>query len=71
MPNSKIILTDFEAKKRFKNGKKVNQVNSNPEDVSDLEHYELEGPMIREFTIHILQTLHFLKAMDPIDEQEV
>jgi hypothetical protein len=39
--------------------------------VSALEHYELEGPMIREFTIHILQTLHFLKNMDPIDESEV
>jgi len=71
MPNQKIILTDFEAKKRFKNGKKINQVNASPEDVSALEHYELEGPMIREFTIHILQTLHFLKNMDPIDDQEV
>ena len=64
MPNQKIILTDFEAKKRFKNGKKINQVNASPEDVSALEHYELEGPMIREFTIHILQTLHFLKNME-------
>ena len=71
MPNQKIILTDFEAKKRFKNGKKINQVNASPEDVSALEHYELEGPMIREFTIHILQTLHFLKNMEPIDDQEV
>jgi hypothetical protein len=39
--------------------------------VSALEHYELEGPMIREFTIHILQTIHFLKCMDPIDDDEV
>jgi hypothetical protein len=68
MPNSKVILTDFEAKKRNKKGKNITHVNANPEDVSALEHYELEGPMIREFTIHILQTLHFLKAMDPIDE---
>jgi hypothetical protein len=39
--------------------------------VSALEHYELDGPMIREFTIHILQSLHFLKNMDPIADSEV
>ena len=27
--------------------------------------------MIREFTIHILQSLHFLQNMSEIDEQEV
>jgi hypothetical protein len=52
MPNQKLILTDFEAKKR-KITKKV-QAKGEMTDVSALEHYELEGPMIREFTIHIL-----------------
>ena len=27
--------------------------------------------MIREFSIHILSTIHFLQEMDPVDEQEV
>ena len=27
--------------------------------------------MIREFTIHILQTIHFLKQMEPIPDEEV
>ena len=50
MPNQKLILTDFEAKKR-----KTKKTEAAKEgDVSALEHYELEGPMIREFTIHIL-----------------
>ena len=40
-------------------------------DVSALEHYELEGHMIREFTIHILQTIHFIKNMDPINDEDV
>ena len=39
--------------------------------MSALEHYELDGPMIREFTIHILQSLHFLKNIDPITEEDV
>ena len=51
MPNQKLILTDFEAKKR----KTKQAIKASGEaDVSALEHYELEGPMIREFTIHIL-----------------
>ena len=52
-PNQKIILTDFEAKKRAKKGDPKKQTGEIV-DVSALEHYELEGPMIREFTIHIL-----------------
>ena len=61
MPNSKIILTDYEAKKR----KTVNQKNNkqglaSETDMSALEHNELDGPMIREFAIHILQSIHFL-----------
>lgn len=67
MPNQKLILTDFEAKKR-----KTKKTEAAKEgDVSALEHYELEGPMIREFTIHILQTIHFIKQMEPIDDEEV
>jgi hypothetical protein len=27
--------------------------------------------MIREFTIHILQSIHFLQNMDPINPQEI
>jgi hypothetical protein len=53
MPNQKLILTDFEAKKR-KGGSKNEKAKGDFQDVSALEHYELEGPMIREFTIHIL-----------------
>ena len=48
------------------------------EAISALEHHELEGSaiqiegsMIREFTIHILQTLHFLQNMTPIADVEV
>jgi len=42
MPNQKVILTDYEAKKRPKQ-------EGGKEDVA-----ELEAPMIREFSIHIL-----------------
>ena len=56
MPNQKVILTDYEAK-----NKKHNEKNGK----------ELEPPMIREFSIHILQTIHFLQRMDPIDEQDI
>jgi len=41
------------------------------EDVSALEHNELEGSMYREFTIHILQSIHFLQNMEPIDLDDV
>jgi len=27
--------------------------------------------MIREFTVHILQSIHFLQNMEPIDEKEI
>ena len=69
MPNQKLILTDFEAKKRKTN--KTENAMGEVGDVSALEHYELEGHMIREFTIHILQTIHFIKNMDPINDEDV
>ena len=73
MPNSKIILTDYEAKKRknHANQKKNHQGLISEQDMSALEHNELEGPMIREFAIHILQSIHFLQNMDPIEDEEV
>jgi len=58
MPNNKVILTDYEAKKKVKHNK--------PSDKDSPQ--ELEPPMIREFAIHILQTIHFLQKMDPVDE---
>ena len=59
MPNSKIILTDYEAKKR-KTAQQKNKGLTSAADMSALEHNELDGPMIREFAIHILQSIHFL-----------
>ena len=75
MPNKKLILTDYEAKKRPKQQKQglkgQNNEFSTDADVSALEHYELDGFMVREFTIHILQSIHYLQNMDPIPEDEV
>lgn len=45
MPNQNVILSDYEARR------KVALRDDSP---------ELEPPMIREFAIHILQTIHFL-----------
>jgi len=45
MPNQKVILTDYEAKKRPMQEKLHKGEDS---------HQELEAPMIREFAIHIL-----------------
>ena len=39
--------------------------------MSTLEHYKLDGAMVREFTIHILQSIYYLQNMDPIPEDEV
>jgi hypothetical protein len=49
MPNQKVILTDYEAKKKTRVNQDSNDAQAN-----------LEPPMIREFAIHILQTIHFL-----------
>jgi hypothetical protein len=38
---------------------------------SALEHLELKGPVFREFTIHIFQSISFLQNLDPIDSSEV
>jgi hypothetical protein len=47
MPNKKVILTDYEPKKRPVK-KRAEQ------DKDTLTHQELEAPMVREFAIHIL-----------------
>ena len=53
MPNQKVILTDYEAKQKLKHeGQHPHK--------DDEQVRELELPMIREFTTHILQTIHFL-----------
>lgn len=48
-------------------------VNHEMDQVSEASHEysELEGGMIREFTIHILQSIHFMQNMDPIPWSEV
>lgn len=38
---------------------------------SALEHRELKGPVFREFTIHIFQSISFLQNMNPIDPEEI
>jgi len=35
------------------------------------EYSELESGMIREFTIHILQSINFLQNMEPVDASEI
>lgn len=36
-----------------------------------MEHFELKGPVFREFTIHIFQSIHFLQQLEDIDISEV
>lgn len=50
IPNQRVVFSDYEAKKKPRH----NQQNQNGEIA------ELEPPMVREFAIHILQTIHFL-----------
>jgi hypothetical protein len=71
MPNQKVILSDFEAKDRQKkNRERDRRVMHNDavqeeidDDVSE-EYSQLQSYMIREFTIHILQSIHFLQNME-------
>jgi hypothetical protein len=48
------ILTDYDGKARRKNAQKG--INNE----SALENIELKGPVFREFTIHIFQSISFL-----------
>lgn len=57
MPNKDKILTDYEPSKRP--NKKRKKVEANP-DTGEIQHQELELPMVREFAIHILQSIHYL-----------
>lgn len=49
------ILTDYDTKK-----KKKKKFNKGEEEESALGHFELKGPVFREFTIHIFQSISFL-----------
>ena len=61
------ILTDYgkKAKKRFSHNVAALK------NESALENFELKGPVFREFTIHIFQSINFLQNLAPIDEQEI
>lgn len=61
MPNQNVILSDYEAKKKPKK----------PVGSSGDDSPELEPPMIREFAIHILQTIDFLQKMSPHNIDDV
>lgn len=86
MPNQKKILVDYEAKQRkmkqaaraarisqSANGACANSRSREEDAVTEMSHEygELEGGMIREFTIHILQSIHFLQGLEPIPWEEV
>lgn len=81
MPNSKTILTDYEVKDRLKKNKERAAkrgghgleiaTEQDIEEEQAEEYCELQSYMIREFTIHILQSIHFLQNMEQIDIQEV
>lgn len=59
------ILTDYDNRARKR------KRNNGEEHESALEHYQLKGPVFREFTIHIFQSISFLqdelKNIDPKD----
>ena len=60
-------MADYEAKKKPKITKLKKQSDQNNEST----HVELEAPMVREFAIHIIQSIAFLQSMDPIKDEEV
>lgn len=62
MPNH--ILTDYDNKVRRKHLHGVDKE-------SALEHQELRGPVFREFTIHIFQSICFLQGLAPIGDEEI
>lgn len=70
MPNQKVILSDFEAKDRQKKNRERDKrvhhevVQDEIQDDASEEYSQLQSYMIREFTIHILQSIHFLQNMD-------
>lgn len=47
------ILTDYDNKSRKKHMRGM-------DNESALEHFEMRGPVFREFTIHIFQSISFL-----------
>lgn len=59
------ILTDYDnrAKRRHKHGRADNE--------SALEHVELKGPVFREFTIHIFQSISVIQNIEPISFEEL
>jgi len=58
------ILTDYDNKARKKH---VHGVDNE----SALEHLELKGPVFREFTIHIFQSISFLQNLPPIEDEQI
>lgn len=59
------ILTDYDNKAKKKH------MHRQMDNESALEHRELKGPVFREFTIHIFQSISFLQNMPPIDPIEI
>lgn len=57
------ILTLY-SKKKKKVGKELNWEDN-------IEHQELKGPMFREFTIHIFQSISFLQNLQEVDPEEI
>jgi hypothetical protein len=60
------ILTDYDNRARRR------RRNNGEEHESALEHYQLKGPVFREFTIHIFQSINFLQEeLKNIDYKEI
>jgi len=59
------ILTDYDTKKKKK------KTSKGEEEESALGHFELKGPVFREFTIHIFQSISFLQNLTEIEPEEV
>lgn len=59
------ILTNYDHKKNKKNS------SNGVANESALEHIELRGPVFREFTIHIFQSISLLQRLLPLDDREI
>jgi NLI interacting factor-like phosphatase len=58
------ILTDYDNKARKKHA-------HGEDNESALEHLKLKGPVFREFTIHIFQSISFLQNLPPIEDDQI
>lgn len=59
VPNQRIVFSDYEARR------------NRTQNQGDGDEMSLEPPMIREFTIHILQTIHLLQDIPMPEMAEV